>query len=128
MENARIANSAQPKPRRRWYQLRLRTLLIGLAVLAVIFHVGQQWWIIQDRVWVWAQVNQLGGKEGPGGFESSPLPRIRQWLGDIPRRTIELPESATENDVAIIQDAFPEAHVLRVPGVRLNNQSRRRAP
>jgi hypothetical protein len=104
------------------FQFRLRTLLIAVAVLSIpCAYVAKQAKIVRDREAAWAKVRTFG-KEGYASYKDSPLPKIRQWLGDSAIALIELPDDVSKSDLELIKTEFPEARVLFwPPGMHLGS-------
>jgi hypothetical protein len=119
----------QPSPRRR-FQFRLRTLMIGVTLLAVpCAYVGWQVKIVRARNAMMIRLRDLGGvcntpdeirdffsasyKRSIGMYRLPVLPWIRRWLGDQAVYQMWIPESAPSHDAAEIAQAFPEAIVGR---------------
>jgi hypothetical protein len=105
----------QPSPRRR-FQFRLRTLLIGMALLAVpLGYVGWQAKIVRHRlamlidnprVWITAAAVTPDGKPE--------VSWLRRLIGDIHPVDIVIVDDASEAELDEYRSAFPEAeHVLR---------------
>ncbi len=105
-------NTAEPgKPRRRWFQFGLRTMLVGVVLVgAACSYVAREWPIVAARK------NWL--KEHPRFFApyyelqpaepNTTLPFIRRLLGDKPQAYVYI-ESPAEEKTA--QELFPEAAV-----------------
>jgi hypothetical protein len=97
-----------PKRKRRWFQFSLRTLMIGVALLAVpMGYVGRQAEIVRQRRAVlnalprWIPTNETTG-----------LPWIRRLLGDEKVFWIALPKTASKPERQRMKALFPEALVL----------------
>ena len=105
------------------FQFRLRTLLIGVTLLAVLLgYVGWQAKIVRERKAILREVTEMRGililasdvsgqaavvNLGQKRFKP-PYPtisRLRAWLGDDCALSIELPESAPPNTIARVQAA-----------------------
>jgi hypothetical protein len=110
-------NTADPaKPRRRWYQFRLRTLLIGVVLVAIpCGYVAHEWRIVAERkTWLLDHPQPMFSVDiavfdGNGNVESPPeptIPRLRQWLGDEPTKYVEARSSGEEKAA---RKLFPEA-------------------
>jgi hypothetical protein len=104
-------NAAEPrKPRRRWFQFRLRTLLIGVMLLSVAAaYVRWQAKIVSERTAWLAEHEQyglIGGHTFTPGFaagrEGEAPSLIRRWLGDKPHRW----------SIAIVDGAEPSWRTL----------------
>jgi hypothetical protein len=112
----------QPPPRRR-FQFRLRTLLIGVTLLAVACgYVGWQASIARDRqAWLIAHPRRDAmlvpirtlATLAAGNNQSRPL-IIRRWIGDAAQDTIELDAPATVEEERRAVMLFPEARVLLI--------------
>jgi hypothetical protein len=92
-------NTADPeKPRRRWFQFRLRTLLIGVALIGPAtgyFHHAAT--IVRERkAWIAAHSPKMhwGSLRGDptmlAGDESQSPGILRRWLGDKPMERVDL--------------------------------------
>lgn len=105
---------------RRWFQFRLRTLVVGVVLIgAACGYVGQEYRIAAARRdWlqrhpqpdrVWGIDNRL----------SPPLPWIRHMMGDRLRQNIVV---ATEPEQQSARRLFPEGEIwVDLPASRLNN-------
>jgi hypothetical protein len=109
-----------PKRKRRRFQFRLRTLLIGVAILAVpCAYVGRQAMIVRERQTIIknelinAMTIDASGRDkvAPGRPD---IPWIRRLLGDEDCLKIFAPRSATDEDIERFRSAFPEAEVKRM--------------
>jgi hypothetical protein len=104
------SNTAVPgKPRRRWFQCRLRTLLVGVVLLgSACGYVAREARIVAARKAFpsWAAVTALPPYMSPHP-ENGPS-ALRRWLGD---REYILVEVATAGDVPAAEAVFPEAGV-----------------
>jgi hypothetical protein len=134
-----------PSPRRR-FQFRLRTLLIGVTLLAgVCGYVGWQAKIVRERHAIAREVSQLHGGVfsesrleaifGQGKALEEPLevgettltppyPTIsllRKWPGDEGVLAVVIPESVPASTVARVKAAFPEALVVQSPRVLISD-------
>ncbi len=96
---------------RRWYQFGLRTLLIGVALLAIpCAYVGWQVRIVRAReAWMKSHVRMLYGEAYPLGMTpndpNGQLPMFRRWLGD--EAVFWMHVSPAEKEQA--KELFPEA-------------------
>ena len=99
----------QPSPRRR-FQFRLRTLLIGVTLLAVpLAYVGWQAKIVRERH---AILKAPPMESFYPSVKTTPL--VRRWLGDLDLSEIVMGVNATEEEMARFRAAFPEAVVRRI--------------
>jgi hypothetical protein len=103
----------QPAPRRR-FQFRLRTLLIGVTLLAVpLGYIGAQMRIVKERkAWLEShtQFGLSGGNFTPSFADGDPdkAPSlIRRWLGDECRGHVEATRADADRAIAL----FPEATI-----------------
>jgi hypothetical protein len=109
-----------PKRRRRRFQFRLRTLMIGVTLLAVTCaYVVRQREIVRERqAWLAAHPQYPSG-EGyfgtlpPIDRNQTPSP-IRIWLGDKRQYRIVLPVTTPEADIRTASLLFPEAEIIRL--------------
>jgi hypothetical protein len=106
---------AEPPPRRR-FQFRLRTLMIGVAVVAVVcgaanWYRGEVEYVRErDRL---TSERPFAGAQMPGPHAPRTIPWIRQRLGDMQYIEVFLEPSASDEDVERYQRAFPEAKIIR---------------
>jgi hypothetical protein len=116
--------------KRRWHQFRLRTLLIGVTLLAAACgYVGWQLKIVNQRKATLIRLDTLGGasvtvneylsavahgwKSDLRNEELPTIPWPRSWLGDVAVIQIYIPESVGQSDVEEFIRAFPESRVIR---------------
>jgi hypothetical protein len=104
-----------PKRKRRWFQFSLRSLLIGVTLLAVFS--GWQAHVAASRKAVAATYRTRGASlMSIPKYDDRPVGvllwlRIR-FIGDIRIDKIHLPkDSFAEKDAAELRDVFPEAEV-----------------
>ncbi len=107
-------------PKRRWFQFRLRTLLVCVALIGAAFgYVARESNIALSRrlllanEWCFQAMPRLDGEK---------LSIIRQWLGDKPIGRIDLEPLPPDDVVNRYRRAFPEAMVVwasRQPAGRL---------
>jgi hypothetical protein len=98
-------------PKRRWFQFRLRTLLIGFSLLCAIAICGygfREAKIASDRRSLLAGEWCDQATPGPDGEQ---LSFIRRWLGDKPILRIDLNPLPPEDVVKRYRSAFPEAKI-----------------
>jgi len=110
-----------PSSRRR-FQFRLRTLLIGVTLLAVpCAYVGWQAKIVRERQ-AWLMANPQSGASAVygvlatlafGNTKNRPS-FVRLWLGDAAQETVELDSYATDEEKQLAIMLFPEARVLLI--------------
>jgi hypothetical protein len=101
-----------PSPRRR-FQFRLRTLMIGVTLFALIpcGYVGWQAKIVRDR-------KRMTDRDSPvrsylySDIPGEAIPWIRRRLGDKEYHHIDLVDSASDATVGLYLKAFPEAAVV----------------
>jgi len=111
-------NTAEPgKPRRRWFQFRLRTLLITVVAAAcgLSAWIGWQYSVASRRQSLIQTIYQRGGMVMivfPGVPED--IPFLRHVFGDREVTQVLLPPDAykTDEDVARIVAVFPEVKKL----------------
>jgi hypothetical protein len=98
----------QQKPRRRWFQFRLRTLLVGIVLSAIpCAYVGWQAKMVaarkampdevQDKFIVYATLG-----------DDSKIPAIRRWLGDHAVAAICF-YRPSDDTLRRYREAFPES-------------------
>jgi hypothetical protein len=109
-----------PAPRRR-FQFRLRTLMIGVALLAVpCAYVGWQVRIVRERqaliaaishdvMYLDVQVAAAVGYYRSKKMTPATVPLLRQWLGDVAVEVIAIPARASPEFKERVKAAFPEA-------------------
>jgi hypothetical protein len=127
--------------RRRWFQFRLRTLLLAITALGATFAwFGQQLRLLRGRSALLADVERRGGgyvvatidahdilldllehgdvdpplQEFYEGNTDSLPSLFRRWLGDMPVMEICLPESDTPHEFEQLRGWFPESGLIRL--------------
>lgn len=110
-------NHAQLKPRRRWHQFGLRTLLLGVAILGVLCSwVGYQLKTVRARE-AWLNAHSQSGSDftfpvtaiyGEGPFPNLRPSMVRTWLGDQPHEIIWIFNKSDRAEAAAL---FPESQV-----------------
>ena len=101
-------------PKRRWFQFRLRTLLVGVLLLAIpCAYVAHEYHIVATRrAWI-AQYkphfSTVSTRWGSGNPENAPS-LIRRLLGDQQYYTIAL-YNGESRDMPDVERLFPEAFV-----------------
>ena len=99
-----------PIRKRRWFQFRLRTLLIGVVLIgSACGYVAHEGRLVRERrvmftryfkqAWFFSDVE-------------NDLPITRRWLGDVDIGEILFTSSLPQSDRARIVEAFPEAKSL----------------
>jgi hypothetical protein len=108
-------NAEPPKRKRRWLQFSLRSLMIGVALLALLFgYVARQHEIVQERQ------RFLDGSHYTGtNREVADVTWIRRMFGDQGVAVIGLDPSTDKAERQRIADLFPEAWicVVRFPTI-----------
>jgi hypothetical protein len=102
-----------PKRKRRWFQFSLRTLLIGVTVLAALCaYVVHEAKIVSDRWATWRRINDEGGNviSADGTIPNGPN-WIRLALHDRPVKWIYAPVFATDEEIKQFREMFPEAEI-----------------
>jgi len=109
-------NTTEPqKPRRRWFQFRLRTLLIDVVVVGgIACRVAHESRIVAARKAFECSARFVAGDDSLSGKFHSPHPEngpsaLRRWLGDEKFATIHVYSS---RDLPAAEALFPEAKVL----------------
>ena len=104
----------QPSPRRR-FQFRLRTLMIGVTLLAVACaYVGWQAKIVRERR---AELNRVVNMRMVGidaGDQAKDISWARRLLGDKSVNSILMPPDTTTEELDRIRALFPESKVTSV--------------
>jgi hypothetical protein len=104
-----------PGPKRRWFQFRLRTLLIGVGVLLLLATAGwcaKETWIGLDRHALLSAVRAHGGEYQPHLGAPSRMSFVRRLCGDECVVVIWRPpdnSGPTENE---IRARFPKVQIL----------------
>jgi hypothetical protein len=121
-----------PKRNRRWFQFRLRALLIFVALFCVAGGwFGNQVRIVhvRDAMAAAPGVDSLVATDlrdnivvlAPNRSALVPheiaerLPRVRRWLGDRYYLGVSVAPSASDEDIADYKRVFPEATIIRRP-------------
>ena len=116
-------DAAQPKPRRRWYQFSLRTMLIGVALLSLLCarFAHEAMTVHERRAWLEANPQRsLGIRDAAPSYRFaegnwSRRPSIvRLWLGDEARDAVFVEYSAPLDKKKVATTLFPEADVFQV--------------
>ena len=105
--------NAPPKPKRRWFQFSLRTLMIGVTLFCLVVgsYVAHEAKIVRDRK---SELNRavnmrLIGIDG--GDQSKAIPWVRRLLGDVCVNTISMPPDTTFDELDRLRALFPESRV-----------------
>jgi hypothetical protein len=107
---------------RRRFQFSLRSLMIGVALPAVLCaYVAHEAKIVREREVLLSAIRDRGGHV----VEASTVPFLkpwaritsfREWLGDIAIQGIQLPTETKEDEVDRFKIAFPESNItIRSP-------------
>ena len=99
-----------PNRKRRWFQFSLRTLLIGVTLVAVpCAYVGWQAKIVSERKTMreWMALN--GGWVVTDTRPDKQPPLIRRWLGDEPIAVIVFQHPIKPPNEQAVRAMFPEA-------------------
>jgi hypothetical protein len=118
-------------PRRRWFQFRLRKILIGLVLFGVACgYVAREATRIKSRcdilVWLDARTTYMPFYDkNPDSMkvlvvwgatlDDSRLPWLRRTLGDHFVREIKYGKDATPDELERIRANFPEAEIVEFP-------------
>jgi hypothetical protein len=107
-----------PKPRGRWFQFRLRTLLLGVVLIgSACGNIAHKARIVAERkTWLAAHPQRMydvttalpDGRFGPP--PKTTISRLRQWLGDHPCAFII---AYSINEKSDGKRLFPEAMIFR---------------
>jgi hypothetical protein len=106
-----MPNVAEPvKARRRWFQFRLRTLLIGMALVALpCGYVESQVRIVEKRKEVRARAEQIGAYFCLEVGDALTLPwSVRHLLGDKMAGMVFFPAEMRQAEADEVKAAFPE--------------------
>jgi hypothetical protein len=110
-----------PKRKRRWFQFSLRTLMIGVTLLAVpLGYVGLQAKIVRDRKALrdscagvaYFAVEDVIFTYPPTPPRKAPIPWIRECLGDEGVFSILCINDIDRNVADRLRVAFPEAEII----------------
>jgi hypothetical protein len=100
-----------PKRKCRRFYFSLRTLMIGVTLLAVpLGYVGWQATIVRDRK---SELNRAVNMRLTG-IESDPakaIPWLRRLLGDVSINSISMPAETTIDELDRLRALFPESRV-----------------
>jgi len=117
-------------PKRRWFRFRLRTLLIGVALLAVpVGYVAHEWRVVRARkLWlasfrpagIWSTFTPL--ENFYRGINPDARPSgIRLWLGDSSVDRFNFWED-DRSEIGAAATLFPEAAIVVWPRIRWSIQ------
>jgi hypothetical protein len=106
--------------KRRWYQFSLRTLLIGVTLLAALCgYVAHEAKIVRDRrVWAinhghfWVTDPLRATVERVSGDPSRGPSFVRLWLGDKPLPQLVVPTDTAPSEIKLAASLFPEADIF----------------
>lgn len=100
------------KPKRRWFQFRLRTLLVGVVLISVpLAYVAHEARIVAERkAWVAAHPTRAFLTTVKKG-DRRQIPLIRHLLGDEQQSMVVV---VTEDQIQMAQSLFPEADIAFV--------------
>jgi hypothetical protein len=109
-------NPTSPDPKRRWYQFRLRTVLIGVAILSIpLIYAGRQAQNVRVRKAMIETIQDAGGSVYPfasvGLFSDGPALWCRKLFGDPGYGLVNLPP-AMSTRASAVQKLFPETTVV----------------
>ena len=107
--------ASETVPTRRRFQFRLRTLLIGVTLLAVpLGYVGWQATIVRERRALLDSIKAAGGGDETAVFHNnaSPPPWLRRILGDETVELLLVPPATDKETMARIHRLFPDTHIL----------------
>jgi hypothetical protein len=126
--------SEPPKRKRRWFQFRLRTLLIVVTLFcAAGGYVIQQKKFVNDRWEIRYAVTKMNG--GADGYHRTfidlwsandaehSLPWLRTVFGDQSVRSIGLPVDVPLEFRNRVREMFPEADVIAIAGLVPGNKT-----
>jgi hypothetical protein len=118
--------ASEPIPSRRRFQINLRTLLIGVTLLAVACgYVGWQAKIVRERRAALAELRVSPRRftialEHVQGFDDDGLdrtiPTARRWMGDQTVYRIVYKPDTTEQELSRLRRIFPEALIYEFKG------------
>src|SRR5258707_2685386 len=115
---AEPSKAESPKRKRRWFQFSLRTLMIGVTLLAIACgYVGWQARIVRGREQLSARFDRISlndediPSDWPSWCESRRIPWFRRFLGDKIWHLVFVP-GASDEEIAAIRAAFPEADLF----------------
>ena len=109
------------------FQFRLRTLMVGVTLLAVACaYVGWQARIVSERNALRDRIEKMGAEftyaAGPDSIwinlERNPMPWPRNWLGDKRVGGIAIPAAFSKEDISLIRRVFPEAYLYQAGDIR----------
>ncbi len=114
--------SEAPPPCRRWFQFRLRGLLVAVTLLAVFMGwLGWELKFIRARKAALADGSVIGRlrpdeldfKELLPQATLATIPFWRRWFGDNAYQWLSVPAESTQADMDRMKEMFPEAIVVR---------------
>lgn len=98
-------NTAEPaRPRRRWFQFRLRTLLVGVVLIGSAFgYIGGEARIVAERERLRGVYIEM---EWYNGNDDETIPLVRRWMGDQSYGCISVRSSISDAALADFRRAF----------------------
>ena len=112
---AELSKADTPKRKRRWFQFRLRTLMIVVTVFAMpLGYVEWEAKIVRERK------SELAKRDGQFGVWTVPaladnhektIPMLRRWMGDRAIFWIIYKRGTTDDEIRRLRELFPEALV-----------------
>jgi hypothetical protein len=104
--------AAPPKRKRRWFQFSLRTLMIGVTVLAILFaYIGSQLKFMRERHEAAASHQEVFSWVIPAIRPEAPWPL--RWFGEEAYLGIDAGNTASDDEIANLKLLFPEAVIWR---------------
>jgi hypothetical protein len=102
-----------PKRNRRWFQFSLRTLLIGVALLAMpCAYVGWQGRDVRERKEAMKKFVHAYAIYGMP-ISRNPASQLRRWLGDTRIESFYFDKEASDDEIQTARREFPEAAIHR---------------
>ncbi len=108
-----------PKPKRRWFQFSLRTLLVGVTLFAIpLGYVGWQTKIVSERKAILKRV--LADRRFfvrptrdicDNGTLNKSIPRLRWMMGDTWIDSVRASPKTSDDEIERLKVAFPEARI-----------------
>ena len=120
MDEKRTTADVQAKPRRRWYQYSLRTLLIVVTIIGCGFGwLGAKVRIVRERKAMRSEIERRGAlvinlddTVWSPDTKPEPVGLIRRWMGDEALCEVYVSRKEMRSTFAVrIKELFPEAIV-----------------